>query len=62
MTQIKPVPNSPVSLGLFMEIKTEPLPLDSRTASTSGQDSFIFLYFQKDWLPELNLSYPPASI
>ena len=62
MTQIKPLPNGPVSLRLFVETATEELPLDIRTASSSRQDNFIFLYFQKDWLPELNLSYSLVSI
>jgi hypothetical protein len=62
MAQIKPVPEGPGSLLLFVEITTEALPLDSRAASSSRQYSFIFLYFEKDWLPELNLSYSIVSI
>jgi len=54
MTQITPVTKSSDSLRLFVEIKTDPLLLDSRIASGSGQDSFIFLYFQKDCLTEPN--------
>jgi len=54
MTQLTPVTKSTVSLRLFVEITTEPLRIDSRIASGSGQDSFVFLYFQKDWLLELN--------
>ena len=61
MTQIRPVPKGPVSLRFIVEITTEPLRLDRPIASSSGQDSFIFLYFQKDWLPELNLSYSLVS-
>jgi len=54
MTQITPVTKSPFSLRFFVEITIDPLRIDSRTASGSGEDSFIFLYFQKDWLPERN--------
>jgi hypothetical protein len=45
-------------LKVILEITTKTLPLDSRTACSSRQDSFIFLYFlHKDWLTEFNLSY-----
>jgi hypothetical protein len=45
-------------LKVIVEITTKTLPLDSRTACSSQQDSFIFLYFlHKDWLTEFNLSY-----
>ena len=48
----------PVSLRLFGEITNEALRFDSRTASSSRQDGFVFLYFLfKEWLPEFNLSY-----
>jgi hypothetical protein len=54
MAQIKPVPEGPGSLRLFVESTTAALDLDSRAASSSRQDSFIILYFEKDWLPEFN--------
>jgi hypothetical protein len=45
-----------------VETTTAALPLDSRTAYSSRLNNFIFLNFQKDWLPVLNLSYSAFSI
>lgn len=62
MTQIVPAPKPTVFKTIFVEITTKKLCFDTQSSPSSRQDSFIYLYFQKDWLTEFNLSCSPVSV
>jgi hypothetical protein len=47
---------------MTLQITNTELRLDTRISPSSEQESFIYFYFQKDWLPGFNLSYSPLSV